>query len=236
MNDTTILDIVRDDLKLYQEDGLPMSPASAGRMVSFIAAKRDERRKAEKPIMVGVSEEFVAASNKAGYDVDVVKEHYDWTELSIAREKPPLDATVVEDAALPDWPHEGHPTAVSHPSFREVVAPTPRENNSAATWWDDYFEQRDKKMAERLNSGFEALKDDAKPETPFQNYWRCEHYPIAIENFFKGLEHCVIYGCPSYSVGNGLIHKDQVGDYYLQMTKDWKCDRCGDTRPHGHTL
>lgn len=112
----------------------------------------------------------------------------DWIEkMRKDQRKPPLDATVVEDAALPDWPHEGHPTVV-------------------------------------------------KAETPFQNYWRCEHYPIAIENFFKGLEHCVIYGCPSYSVGNGLIHKDQVGDYYLQMTKDWKCDRCGDTRPHGHTL
>lgn len=39
----------------------------------------------------------------------------------------------------------------------------------------------------------EAFKDAAaKPETPFQHYWRCDHHPVALDNFFEGRPEC---GC-----------------------------------------
>lgn len=30
------------------------------------------------------------------------------------------------------------------------------------------------------------ISNEARSKVPRQNYWRCEHFPSAIENFFEG--------------------------------------------------
>ena len=224
MNEADALSFVINELNIYLSGNTPASPAGIRWMLNEIHHRLGEKRKTAakeintkgayheyeqsgKPKFVATSHTLPVGGNGwltvANHEDDVPARNVD-NEISVKK-----GSRVKIDSKDPEW-REKLAAEIYNAGFPEWEAGTtptrPCEPGETAD------------LAIKIGDGpWQEFKSD-----PFQHYWRCDHFPVAIDNFFAGRTPCICIDLPAIRE--------------TPKTK-WKCDvqGCQIDRIHGHT-
>ena len=168
MNDTQILNRVLSDLKLVMERQLPLAPSVTHTMIGNIERWRSERR---KPL------------SGAAEDADTTLVAVD-ANLADAARAAGYEVKVVREHD--DWMEMD----IRKPS----AAPGPgvvngRDHIMDCSGIDDWWSKGRVPVVAQSRYAHPW----PRPE-PFQHYWRCNHHPVALDNFFSSMTQCE-HGC-----------------------------------------
>lgn len=198
MNEADALSFVINELNIYLSGNTPASPAGIRWMLNEIHHRLGEKRKtAAKEINIQGAHDYEQSCQCEGCIAYSRKLNIKAANLKAARpyhakgcrinvDGSECTCTVVATShPLPLKPDGGCVSAIGQeedfPVRKPAATPTrPCEPGETAD------------VAIKIGDGpWQEFKSD-----PFQHYWRCEHYPIALENFFDGRECCSQRGCP----------------------------------------